>query len=94
MNCTGIGTPVASGEVVVKVAVDDMGHFKKFLRKLGVEFGSQFEKFFAALLVILFGALIFVIRKFIKKKTEYTDDNTNQPTPPTDSQDSGSDPMI
>ena len=93
-ECTGIGTPVASGEVVVKVAVDNIGHFKKFLRRLGVEAGAQFEKFWAALLVILFGALIFVIRKFIKKKTGYSDgnkDSKNQPTTPTGSQDSGSD---
>ncbi|MBQ4432882.1 MAG: hypothetical protein II894_01850 [Bacteroidales bacterium] len=93
-ECTGIGTPVASGEVVVKVAVDNIGHFKKFLRRLGSEAGTQFEKFWAALLVILFGALTFVIRKFIKKKTDYNDgnkDNKNQPTTPTGSQDSGSD---
>ena len=93
-ECTGIGTPVASGEVVVKVAVDNIGHFKKFLRRLGSEAGTQFEKFWAALLVILFGALIFVIRKFIKKKTGYSDgnkDSKNQPTTPTGSQDSGSD---
>lgn len=97
-ECTGIGTPVASGEVVVKVAVDNIGHFKKFLRRLGSEAGKQFEKFWAALLVILFGALTFVIRKFIKKKTDYNDDNKdnnkdnkNQPTTPTGSQDSGSD---
>lgn len=93
-ECTGIGTPVASGEVVVKVAVDNIGHFKKFLRRLGGEAGAQFEKFWAALLVILFGALIFVIRKFIKKKTGYSDgnkDSKNQPTTPTGSQDSGSD---
>ena len=93
-ECTGIGTPVASGEVVVKVAVDNIGHFKKFMRRLGVEAGAQFEKFWAALLVILFGALIFVIRKFIKKKTGYSDgnkDSKNQPTTPTGSQDSGKD---
>lgn len=93
-ECIGVGYPVASGEVTIEVAVDNMGHFKKFLRRLGVEFGSQFEKFFAALLVILFGALTFVIRKFIKKKTEGTDDNLNQPTPPTDPQDTGSDSTI
>lgn len=93
-DCIGVGKPVASGEVIVEVSVDNMGHFKKFLRRLGSEFGSQFETFFAALLVILFGALIFVIRKFIKKKTDYNDDNNNKPTTPTGSQDSGSDPII
>ena len=96
-ECIGVGYPVASGEVTVEVAVDNMGHFKKFLRRLGGEFGDQFEKFFAALLVILFGALIFVIRKFIKKKTEYNDDNNtdrNNHQTPTGPQDTGSDPMI
>lgn len=95
-ECIGVGYPVASGEVTIEVAVDNIGHFKKFLRKLGVEFGSQFEKFFAALLVILFGALTFVIRKFIKKKTDYNDDNTdrNNHQTPTGPQDTGSDPMI
>ncbi|MBO7491438.1 MAG: hypothetical protein J6T59_03245 [Bacteroidales bacterium] len=92
-ECIGVGYPVASGEVIVEVGVDNIGHFKKFLRRLGSELGVQFEKFWAALLVVVFGALIFVIRKFIKKKTVYNDNN-NQQTPPTDPQGPGSDPQV
>ncbi|MCR4965661.1 MAG: hypothetical protein K6A41_08405 [Bacteroidales bacterium] len=77
-ECTGIGIPKASGEVSVMVTVDRAGNVKSHFREMGSEFWKQLKKFWAALLVIVFGALLFVIRKFVKKNTGYTGETTEK----------------
>jgi len=72
-ECTGIGIPKASGEVSVMVTVDRAGNIKSHLREMDSEFWKQLKKFWAALLILVFGALLFVIRKYVKKKTGYSE---------------------
>ncbi|MBR5257197.1 MAG: hypothetical protein IKV62_10545 [Bacteroidales bacterium] len=70
-ECTGKGTPKSSDFVSVTVTVDNSKDVKSHLAELWKIFWDYFLKFWGAFVAVILGALIFVIRKYLKKKTGY-----------------------
>lgn len=67
---------IITGSVEVTVYVDKVEVRKNFFRELLDMTKKQFVPFFGALLAILFGLALYLIRKFLKKKTGF-DENEN-----------------
>ncbi|MDL2262199.1 hypothetical protein LJC11_01705 [Bacteroidales bacterium OttesenSCG-928-I21] len=63
----------------VVVSVDKEAIKEKRHEELSDEFWKKFKPFFAALIALLFGTILFVVRRFIKNKTGY-DEKENSTT--------------
>lgn len=69
-ECSGVPFPKNTQVVSVKVTVD----YNSRLAEIWAVFWDGFLRFWKILVPLVFGALIFVIRRFIKKKTGYGGD--------------------
>ena len=78
-ECSGIGDSKALETLDVKVSVEGWETFLKGLKELGKKAWKVFLDFWGALLVLLFGALLFVIRRIIKEKTGYGETGGDKP---------------
>lgn len=68
----GVPIPKTTNIVSVVVSVDPTVKLKSGLGELGTVLWDNFLKFWGAVVALIFGALLFVTRKFIKKKTGFT----------------------
>ena len=81
-DCMGPFSPKTSETLSVTVKVDTKKEISKRANTLGEIVWEKFLKFWGALVALIFGALLFLIRKKIKKKTgfeekEKEDENEN-----------------
>jgi len=66
--------------LTVKVRVDRMEKIRTRLGLMDEEAWKTFQRFWAAFMALLFGALLYVIRKYVKKKTGYEEkEQENKP---------------
>ena len=72
-DCTGIFVPKSARELTVSVQVDMQKAISKKIHFLEREVWKEFKIFWIALVGLIFGAAIFVIRRFVKNKTGYED---------------------
>jgi len=70
-DCTGISVPKTARVLSVSVGVDMKKEISKKVHELESVAWDKFKLFWIALMTLIFGAAIFVARKFIKKKTGY-----------------------
>lgn len=70
-DCTGISVPKSAKALSVSVGVDMKKEISKKVHELESVAWDKFKIFWVALMTLIFGAAIFVIRRFIKKKTGY-----------------------
>ena len=63
--------PQSAQKLTVKVSSDFWGRQERHANDMENVFWDNFMPFFTALVVLVLGALLFVIRKYIKKKTGY-----------------------
>lgn len=70
-DCTGIFVPKSARELTVAVQVDLQKAISKNIHFLEREVWKEFKIFWIALVGLIFGAAIFVIRRFVKNKTGY-----------------------
>ena len=75
-DCTGISVPKAAKVLSVAVGVDMKKEISKKVHELESEAWDKFKIFWIALMTLIFGAAIFVIRRFIKNKTGYDEGPT------------------
>lgn len=68
----GVPIPKTTNIVSVVVTVDPKVNLMDRLGQLGTVVWDNFLKFWGAVVALIFGALLFVTRKFIKKKTGFT----------------------
>ncbi|OYT15723.1 MAG: hypothetical protein B7C24_11560 [Bacteroidetes bacterium 4572_77] len=74
-DCAGPSVPKTAKTLTVEVSVDNKYIIKSKLKELGQIFWKNFIDFWGALIALLLAALLFLIRRKIKKKTGYTDTN-------------------
>ena len=72
-ECIGVGIPKTTENVSVMVVVNSKEVVKSHLGQLGDTLWDGFVKFWGAFVALIFAALLFVIRRFVKKKTGYSD---------------------
>lgn len=72
-GCEGTPTPRDSDPLEVYVTVDHEKNILEKLEQLFDIFWEKFLSFWGALIVFLFGTLLYLIRKKIKKKTGYSE---------------------
>ena len=70
----GVPIPKTTNIVSVVVTVDPMVNFVAGLKKMGSVVWDAFMKFWGAIVALIFGALLFVTRKFVRKKTGFMGD--------------------
>lgn len=70
----GVPAPKTTNIVSVKVTVDPMVGFVSGLKKMGTVVWDAFLKFWGAIVALIFGALLFMTRKFVKRKTGFLGD--------------------
>lgn len=70
-DCTGISIPKTALPLSVFVGVDMKKELSKKMHILEEDAWEKFHIFWIALMALIFSALIFVIRRFIKKKTGF-----------------------
>ena len=70
--------PQSTQRMTVKVSSNFWGKAEDRANEMGKAAWKPFMSFFTALVVLVLGALLFVIRKYIKKKTGYDGDGTDQ----------------
>ena len=75
-DLVGVAIPKTSDIVSVVVKVDTKRAVKSGLSELGAITWKEVKKFWAAIVAIFFGALLFLFRKFVRKKTGYAADGT------------------
>ena len=75
-DCTGISVPKTARILTVSVKVNMRKEFSQKIHWMEREAWEKFSVFWIALLTLIFGAAIFVIRRFVKKKTGYEDPTT------------------
>lgn len=68
----GVPIPKTTNIVSVVVTVDPKVNLMARLGQLGTVLWDNFLKFWGAVVALIFGALLFVTRKFVKKKTGFT----------------------
>lgn len=76
-DCTGISVPKSVRALSVSVGVDMKKEISKGIHKMESIAGDKFMIFWVALITLLFGAAIFVIRRYIKNKTGYEEGPTS-----------------
>ena len=67
----GVPIPKTTNIVSVVVTVDPTVKLKSGLGELGTVLWDNFLKFWGAVVALIFGAILFVTRKYIKKKTGF-----------------------
>ena len=70
----GVPSPKTTNIVSVVVTVDPWVDFVAGLKKMGKVAGDAFLKFWSAFVALIFGALLFMTRKFVKRKTGFMGD--------------------
>ena len=75
-DLVGVAIPKTSDIVSVVVKVDTIGAVKGGLSELGAITWKELKKFWAAIMVVFFGALLFLFRKFVHKKTGFISNGT------------------
>ena len=80
-ECTGVGIPQSAEILSVLVTVDHGKDIESGAGQLWSVFWDHFVKFWGAFVAVIFGALIFVVRKFVKKKTGYSEDGSTKEEP-------------
>lgn len=70
-NCEGTPVPKTTEHLSVTVEVDKDYRWKNRIDKLGEIFWDKFFSFWGALVALVLGFLIYIIRKFLKNKTGY-----------------------
>ncbi|WP_215223280.1 hypothetical protein [Echinicola shivajiensis] len=70
-NCEGTPVPKTTEHLSVTVEVDKDYRWKNRINKLGEIFWDKFFSFWGALVALVLGFLIYIIRKFLKNKTGY-----------------------
>lgn len=70
-DCVGDALPKQTKVMKVKVRVD-------YLDAIWVPVWEAFKRFWGAFVALFFGALLFVIRKYIKKKTGYSEEENEK----------------
>ena len=73
-DCSGVPFPKNTQVVSVKVTVD----YNSRLAEIWDVFWEGFLRFWKIFVALAFGALIFVIRKFVKKKTGYSEEGNEK----------------
>ena len=74
-DCTGISVPKTAKALSVSVKVNMNKEISKKVHEMEKVVWDKFKIFWIALITLLFGAAIFVARRFIKKKTGYEDES-------------------
>ncbi len=77
-DCTGTPIPKAVRSLEVEVKIDAKKEVKEGIAELAGETWSKFKVFWGSLLTLIFGALLFVVRRYIKNRTGYTDPNAKE----------------
>ena len=77
----GVPIPKTTNIVSVVVTVDPMVNFVAGLKKMGSVVWDAFMKFWGAIVALIFGALLFVARKFVRKKTGFMGDGVESSSP-------------
>ena len=75
-DLVGVAIPKTSDIVSVVVKVDTKAAVKSHLGELGTITWAELKKFWAAIVAVFFGALLFLFRKFVRKKTGYAADGS------------------
>ena len=75
-DLVGVAIPKTSDIVSVVVKVDTKAAVKSHLGQLGDIAWSEFLKFWGAIVTLLLGALYFIIRRSVKKRTGYAGDKS------------------
>lgn len=70
----GVPIPKTSDIVSVVVTVDNSLNVKSRLGELGTVVWDNFIRFWGAFVALFFGAVLFLIRKFVRKRTGFTGD--------------------
>ncbi len=76
-DCSGTAVPKTAATLSVVVKVDTKSEVMAKLGELGTIVWDNFLTFWGALVALLFGALFFIIRRKVKKKTGYDHPNEN-----------------
>ena len=76
-DLVGVAIPKTSDIVSVVVTVDTKAAVKSRLGELGDIAWKEFIKFWGAIVALILGALYFIIRKSVKKKTGFSGDANN-----------------
>ena len=77
----GVPIPKTTNIVSVVVTVDPMVNFVAGLKKMGSVVWDAFMKFWGAIVALIFGALLFVTRKIVRKKTGFMGDGVESSSP-------------
>ena len=72
-DCTGIPVPKSVETISVEVIVDGKEVVTGKLGEMGTVLWDSFMSFWGALVALIFAALLFVIRRLVKKKSGYED---------------------
>ncbi|MDA9774007.1 hypothetical protein N9B82_03530 [Saprospiraceae bacterium] len=75
-DCTGISVPKTARILTVSVKVNMSKEISKKIHWMEREAWDKFSVFWIALVTLIFGAAIFVIRRFVKNQTGYEDPTT------------------
>lgn len=79
--CEGVGIPKSSDLLTIKVSVDGNHILWSKASELGSIFWDKFVSFWGGLLTLMFAALMYFLRKHLKKKTGFEELNReNDPT--------------
>lgn len=74
-DCTGTPVPRSAKSLTVQVTVDNKHVFKSRLSQMGEVVWDKFFSFWGALVTLLFGAALFVIRRYVRNKTGYSEES-------------------
>lgn len=74
-NCTGASVPKTAKTLTVNISIDKKYVAKNKLTELGNILWDKFISFWGALITFLLAVFLFLIRRKIKKKTGYNDNN-------------------
>lgn len=76
-DCTGISVPKTARVLSVAVGVDMKKEISKKVHEMESVAWDKFKIFWIALMTLIFGAAIFVVRKYIKNKTGFEEGPTS-----------------
>jgi hypothetical protein len=74
-DCSGTPVPKTAATLTVNVKVDIKQVIVHKLKEMGVVFWDKFMSFWGALITLIFGALIFLIKRILKRKTGFNNKN-------------------
>jgi len=78
-ECTGIPVTKTPDFLTVEVTVNNKVAAEDHAGELWSVFWEQFLKFWGAFVAVILGALIFVVRRFVKKKTGFSEGDGDNP---------------